>query len=239
MSEIEKFTTAFQLVNKYEEYKLIRAWGIIIIVIGVARFLLGWATSSFLLYFSDFNLHVSIAIRAFQAIFSLFLIACLALFTIYTYLSLKKTVIKDNELVSSRFVYFGLALAVLFLLTFVINIPGDFYWEEVLGVFISYILLRKGISSSDFKEQLYLGFTLLGISIFEFLWRIIMAVLIVFSGLLDIDNPAPANPWLIPLSVISYLIISVIFMVPYVISGLYSIRKSSQILEKSSIATNY
>ncbi|MFX1535652.1 MAG: hypothetical protein ACFFDI_15675, partial [Promethearchaeota archaeon] len=95
------------------------------------------------------------------------------------------------------------------------------------------------ISSSDFKEQLYLGFTLLGISIFEFIWRIIIAVLIVFSGLLDIDNPTPANPWLIPLSVISYLIISVIFMVPYIISGLYSIRKSSQILEKSSIATNY
>ncbi|MFX1535651.1 MAG: hypothetical protein ACFFDI_15670, partial [Promethearchaeota archaeon] len=131
MSEIEKFTTAFQLVNKYEEYKLIRAWGVIIIVIGVARFLLGWTTSSFLLYFSDFDLRVSIAIQAFQTIISLVLIICLALFTIYTYLSLKKTVIKNDELVSSRFVYFGLALAVLFLLTFVINIPGDFYWEEV------------------------------------------------------------------------------------------------------------
>ncbi|MFW9994308.1 MAG: hypothetical protein ACFFD4_19845 [Candidatus Odinarchaeota archaeon] len=116
-------------------------------------------------------------------------------------------------------------------LTFIVAIPGSVYFEEVAGVFIAYFLLRKCTKYSDFKEMLYLCISLFCISIVEFAWRIIWVI--IFYNV-DMDSPPdPIDQMSVPIFIISYLVIGFAFMIPYIISGLYSIKKASKILEES------
>ncbi len=232
MLDEERFTKAFQLVDRYEAYRLIRTWGVIISIIGVGRFLTSSIFISLAVEIFGHDSDDIIRIRIFQSIIPMLIILFIAVFVTYAFLSLKKTIIRENEIVSTRFLEMGLALVLLFLLTFMIKIPGSIYFEETVGVFIVYILLKNSILSSDFKEVLYLGFALLIVSILESIWRIIY---IFFFLDINIDSPSVTNFQNVPLFILSYISLAFIFMIPYIVSGQYSVKKASKLLESPKI----
>ncbi|MHA2295725.1 MAG: hypothetical protein ACXADA_06880 [Candidatus Hodarchaeales archaeon] len=235
MSTIEEFTEAFHFVDRYEDYRLMRAWGMVIIAIGIGRFLLSWNISIFYFFLLDslkFDQTTgSIVIGFLRSFIRFLLIIIFFVIVIRVFLSIKKTRIENGNIISKNVLLFGLTLAILYCLTFVIEIPGLVYFEEAVGVLIAYFLLRKCTKYSDFKEMLYLGFTLLGIAIGEFIWRLFF-ILFLFN--FDIDSPSRPDPFTVPLFIISYLAIGFIFMIPYIISGLYSIKKATQIIERNT-----
>ncbi|MFW9993329.1 MAG: hypothetical protein ACFFD4_14895, partial [Candidatus Odinarchaeota archaeon] len=116
MSTVEEFTEAFQLVDRYEEYRLIRIWGMIVITIGIARFFMAWIISNtflILLKYLDFDLTMIAIINSlFKNTVSFLLIIALAILIFYAYFSLKKTGIRNSEIISEKVLYFGLALVV-------------------------------------------------------------------------------------------------------------------------------
>ena len=219
---IEEFKKAFQLVDRFEEYKLIRAWGMIIVITGIARFFLGFIIFNlFFLIFKSSNsdLNTALVISVFNYIVRLILISSLAVIMIYTYLSIRQTTIKDGKIISSKVFNSGIALTILFILTFVIEIPYSVYWEEVVGIFITYFILKRSIRS-DFKELRYLGAALFVISVIEFIGRVYLVVNFMYK------------PLFTPLWIIFYLVIGFAFMLPYIISGFRIFKKASLILEE-------
>ncbi|MHA2248120.1 MAG: hypothetical protein ACXADY_24440 [Candidatus Hodarchaeales archaeon] len=224
MSITEELNKAFQLVDRYEEYKLIRAWGVIIIITGVARFLLGFIIWNlfYLIYKSmgnDLNTGAFL-IAFFNSVVSFSLIFSLAIVMIYTYVSTRKTTIKDGKLISSGVLYSGIALVFLYFLTFILQIPGSVYWEEIIAIFICFFILKRGIKN-DFKEMLYLGAVLFVISLIEFIGRLYLVIFFLYQ------------PQFIPLWVTFYVVIGFLFLVPYIISGVRIFKKASLILEQS------
>jgi len=223
LSIIEEFSRAIELVERYEKYKLIRAWGLILIITGIARFLLGFIIWNliFLTYKSlntDIN-NIALMISVLNSILHFILVFSLAVIVIYTYVSIRQTSIKEGKIISSRVFNSGIMLLILYLSTFVIEIPGSVYWEEVVGVFITYFVLKRTIKS-DFKELFYLGVTLLVISVIEFIGRVFLVLVFLHK------------PLFTPLWIIFYLIIGLAFLIPYIVSGLRIFKKASLILEE-------
>ena len=179
LSIIEEFSRAFELVDRYEEYKLMRAWGIIFVITGIARFLLGFIFFNiFFLIFRSLNIE-ALLIAVFNSIVSYIVIISLAGIMIYTHLSIRQTTLKNGRVTYSRVFYSGIALTILYILTFIIEIPGSVYWEEIVGIFILYFILKRS-NKSDFKELRYLGSILFVISLVEFFGRVLL-ILYFFS----------------------------------------------------------
>ena len=189
MSVAEELNVAFQLVDRFEESKLVRSWGIALIIIGVARFLLGWVIHNiFYLLYRDlgFNFNTGAFLISFlNTIISYTLFIALALLVIYTYFSVQTTKIRDCNIITSRVFSFGIALGILYLLTFIIQIPGSVYWEEVLAIFLTYHFLRRFSKIADFRELLYLGVTLFVISMVEVAWRVFYVFFLYGQGNLE------------------------------------------------------
>lgn len=223
MSIIEEFNRALELVERFETYKLIRAWGLILIITGIARFLLGFIIwNLFYLIYDSLSINtnnVALLIAVFNSILRFVLIFSLAVIMIYTFVSIRKTTIIDGKIISSRVFFSGITLAILYLLTFVIEIPGSVYWEEVVGVFITYFALKSS-TKSDFKELFYLGITLFVISVIEFIGRLFL-IFYLYN-----------KPSFMPLWITFYLAIGIAFMIPYIISGLRIFKKASFTLEE-------
>ncbi|MFX0088054.1 MAG: hypothetical protein ACFFAU_20540 [Candidatus Hodarchaeota archaeon] len=221
MLSIEDFSKAFELVERYEKYKLIKAWGIIIIITGIGRFFLSWIIDQTFLFSLNMDYEITFRLALiFRTVVQFLLIFSLALVLILTYLSLKKTVLRrGGEIVSTRDVHFGLALIILFYLTFIARFIGSIYWEEVISIFLCYFILKRGIKI-EFKEMLYLGIILLIISIIEFIGRVFMVINLY------------GQPSFSPIWILFYLSISVLFMLPYIVSGRRIIETASHILEE-------
>ncbi|MFX0141553.1 MAG: hypothetical protein ACFFDN_48395 [Candidatus Hodarchaeota archaeon] len=223
MSIIDEFNRALELVERYEKYKLIRAWGLVLIIVGIARFLLGFIIWNliFLIYKSlNTNINnIAFTISMLNSILQVILISSLAIIMIYTYVSIRNTSIKEGKIIFSRVFNSGVILAVLYFTTFVIRIPGSVYWEEVVGVFFIYFVLKRTIKS-DIKELFHLGAILLVISIIEFIGRIFLVVFFLHK------------PMFIPLWVIFYLVIGLAFMIPYIVIGYRIFKKASYFLQE-------
>ncbi|MFX0095455.1 MAG: hypothetical protein ACFFBD_27210 [Candidatus Hodarchaeota archaeon] len=231
MSDLEELIEAFQLVNKYEDYTLVKALGVILIVFGVAHFFYSWINSVF--FFPSFYL--------LRGIIADIVLVVLILFTAYNYLSLRKTVIKNKEILSSRFVYFGLSLVILYSLTFVVDLlfyglaidiyslisllvksRGSifllsfifnilFYSKDAIGVFSIYFILKKNIKSSNFEELIILTFVSLVTS--TVIHMLLFASILLFT--------------FIP---ILFLSATLVYSSAFILSGLYSIKKAYSIL---------
>ena len=119
----EKFTEAFRFLRRYETILLLRAWGWIMIAIGLVHFLTSWIVKIYLFYFlsqivdddSGIAWHLTHNIQLVIIVALLFLIAGIM---IITYRSIIKTKIENMEVVAVRIRQFGLALIFLFILTF-------------------------------------------------------------------------------------------------------------------------
>lgn len=201
-----------------------RAWGTILIITGIARFFFGFIIWNlfYLIYQSlsdDLNTGAYL-ISVFNSILTFILISFLATVMIYTYLTTRKTTIKDGRVMSSGVLYSGVALVILYFLTFIIQIPGSVYWEEIIAIFICYFILTRGIKI-DLKELLSLGAVLFVISIIEFIGRVYLVIFFLYQ------------PQFIPLWITFYLVIGFLFLIPYIVSGIRIFRKASLILEES------
>ncbi|MFX1255961.1 MAG: hypothetical protein ACFFCZ_30420 [Promethearchaeota archaeon] len=238
MSDLEEVIVAFQLVNKYEEYTLIKALGIILMIFGVAHFFYSWVTNTIIFQFFFIQ----------KTIIAIVVLVILVLFTVYLYFSLRKTEIKDNELFSSRFTYFGLALVVLYSLTFIvdllfyslsIDIPSLvaslvrsrgsvfllslifnilFYCKDGIGVFFMYFILRRGIKSSEFEELILLSFVSLITSIAIYVLAITSIFFLFFFSFF----------------IVLFLIATLSYSGAFIISGLYAIRKAIRVLQSEN-----
>ena len=213
----EEFRQAFATAERYERYKLVRATGFIILITGIGRFLLSWIIDQTFLH--SFNLDVRVVI-AFRLAVQIILFLTLVLTLVYTYISTKKTSIgQGGNIISVADIQFGLAIGILMYLTFFLQIIASVYFEEVIGIFLIYFILKRGIKS-DFKEIFHLGLILLVISIVEFVGRIIL----VFA----LWN----HQVFIPIWTVFYVGIAVIFVIPYLIFGRRIIQSASLILEE-------
>ena len=213
----EEFRQAFATAERYERYKLVRATGFIILITGIGRFLLSWIIDQTFLH--SFNLDVRVVI-AFRLAVQIILFLTLVLTLVYTYISTKKTSIgQGGNIISVADIQFGLAIGILMYLTFFLQIIASVYFEEVIGIFLIYFILKRGIKS-DFKEIFHLGLVLSVISIVEFVGRIIL----VFALL--------GHQVFIPIWTVFYVGIAVIFVIPYLIFGRRIIQSASLILEE-------
>jgi hypothetical protein len=213
----EEFRQAFATAERYERYKLVRTTGFIILIIGIGRFLLSWIIDQTFLH--SLNLEVRVVI-VFRLVVQIFLFLTLVLTLVYTYISTKKTSIgQGGNIISVVDIQFGLAICILIYLTFFLQIIASVYFEEVIGIFLIYFILKRGIKN-DFKELFHLGLVLLVISIIEVGGRIIL----VFA----LWN----HQVFIPIWTVFYLGIAVIFVIPYLIFGRRIIKSASLILEE-------
>jgi hypothetical protein len=213
----EDFRQAFATAERYERYKLVRTTGFIIIVTGIGRFLLSWIIDQTFLF--SLNLDTNVVI-VFRLAVQIILFLTLVLTLVYTYITTKKTSIgQGGNIISVVDIQFGLATCILIYLTFFLQIPGSVYFEEVIGIFLGYFILKRGIKN-DFIELFHLGWVLLVISIIEFVGRIIL----IFE--------LWGQQVFVPIWMVFYLGIAVIFVIPYLIFGRRIIQSASLILEE-------
>jgi hypothetical protein len=116
-------------------------------------------------------------------------------------------------------VQFGVAICILIYLTFFLRIIASIYFEEVIGVFLFYFILKRGIKD-DFKELLHFGLILLIISILEIACRIFLVIYLWNDQLF------------LPIWTTFYIGIAVVFMIPYLLFGQRIFKNASLILEE-------
>jgi hypothetical protein len=200
-----------------------RAWGLVLIIVGIARFLFGFIIWNLIfLIYKNLNTeinNIALIISVLNSILRFILIFSLAVVVTYTYVSIRKTSIKEGKIISSRVVNSGVTLFILYLTTFVIELPGSVYWEEVIGIFFTYFILKRTLKS-DFKDLLYLGVILLVVSVVEFIGRIFLILYFLYE------------PMFSPLWITFYLIIGLAFMIPYVVIGFRVFRRATSILQE-------
>lgn len=239
------YSQAFQLANKFEEYRLIKSWGIMIIVTGIsiAVYRLWWFSFDLLWVFFRLDLQqayplVMIPLNLFGIGFAILPL----ILAITSYLAIKRTTVEDHEISSKRYLLYGITLV-------------SFYFNNVLMLaifapYVSILLSSQGIVSSraqmDVSNLIFGGVSCL-IS-YLLLTRVVKrikfkellvpgVILILFSLIsiiLGITIP-PLSPTSYPRTKaleISMLWMNTIIMVAsFVGSGLFSIRKAYRILE--------
>jgi hypothetical protein len=217
----EGFRQAFATVERYEKYKLVRTTGILILVIGIGRFLLSWILDQTFLISLNFNYETGANIVFFfRLVVQIILIITLILILIFSYISTKKTSINQGgEIIGIRDIQFLVMICILIYLTFFLRIIASIYFEEVLGIFICYFIFKRGIKI-DLKELLHLGIVLFAISVIEVLGRVLIIVFLFNHQLF------------IPIWTTFYIGVAIMFMVPYLITGRRIFKNASFNLEE-------
>lgn len=221
MEKDEGFRQAFATVERYEKYKLVRTTGILILVIGIGRFLLSWILDQTFLISLNFNYETGANIVFFfRLVVQIILIITLILILIFSYISTKKTSINQGgEIIGIRDIQFLVMICILIYLTFFLRIIASIYFEEVLGIFICYFIFKRGIKI-DLKELLHLGIVLFAISVIEVLGRVLIIVFLFNHQLF------------IPIWTTFYIGVAIMFMVPYLITGRRIFKNASFNLEE-------
>ncbi len=222
MSIAEEITSALLLVRRYEKYKLMRAWGLVLIITGIGRFLLSWIIDQTLLFALNWDFETTaVFLRFFRMGIEVTLVGSIAIIILYSFLSFKRITLKEGgEIISSRDFYFGTALCFLFFLTFIARILASVYFEEVLAIFVCHFLLRRAMDD-DFKEMYHLTVVLFLISMVELLGRIIIVVTLLYQ------------PLFTPVWTTFYILLAIAFMIPYIYFGKKIWQKGTEILSNT------
>ncbi len=225
MTQTEDFTIAFQNVNKFENYRFLKSWGIMIIIFGISAVISD--TRWFLLYFFNQFFQIELGQAALITRFLLFSIdilifLILLIIMIYSFKSVKKTSITDSRVISYTDIRFGLALLSLYLisprLSLFFTIPISIHIPEVLGTLLAYLLMRNSMKLHNFKELLYLTLIFSLLTLIEFFCNLISIIFFFYSEYFIIIYMAYS------------LGINICFMICYIIIGRYSLKKASNIL---------
>lgn len=244
MSDIEKVAHAFRILDQFEAYRIRKAWGIMVIVIGVSNFVA--AILLHILFYRRFVLigdpFVFIRTISIFRFYNPILLLCAFgpivlsfLLAFFTYFSVRKTRIDENKLSFHRYAFLGFAL--FFMSFFPSNLlmipfsqyPVNYLWSGVLGSLLSYFFLRKLLELANFREVLYLGLVLALLAIIFSILYLIEALVIMNWVIFSIYFKGSYVPF-------NFGFISCLFafLVCYVITGFYSIKKSTLTLEKGS-----
>ena len=220
MSISEDLTKAITTVQHYEEYKFRKTWGILLIIIGIARFLLSFVFNYSIIFFSGLDYeHAIIFSRIFNIATELLLIIFLLAILLYYFVTTKKLTIREySDFVSKRDYLFGISLGILFFLTFVYKfMHTETYFEEVIAIFLVYFILKI---ETEIRELLHLGIILLIISIIDIICRYILIMGFYGTGLF------------VDIYMGYFFVIIIIFLIPYIFFGKRIIRNSSLLMEK-------
>ena len=133
----------------------------------------------------------------------------------------KKTSINQGgQIISSMDIHYGLAICILIYLTFFLQIIASVYFEEAIGIFLYYFILKKG-TDYKFRDLRQLGIFLIVISLLEVIGRIFIVI------------TQWGQPSFIPIWTTFYIGIAITFMVPYLIFGYRTFKNSSFLLEEA------
>lgn len=230
MNQIDDLTEAFQNVNKFENYRFLKSWGIMIIVFGISGFI------SSTRYFLHHILNELFQVDLFQAsLFTRFFLSFLDFVTllvllailIYTFISVKKTSIVNNNVITFKNFRFGLALLVLYLissrLTIFFPIPFSIHIPEVIGALLAFLIMRDSLKSHYFKELFYLTLMFTLLTLIDIIGTSVLVIFLFYSEYFGI------------LFFTHSLIINICFMICYIIIGRYSLKKASTMLRSTKI----
>ena len=230
MNQIDDLTEAFQNVNKFENYRFLKSWGIMIIVFGISGFIS--STRYFLHYIINEVFQVelfqaSLFTRFFLSILDFVTLLVLLVILIYTFISVKKTSIVNNNVITLKNFRFGLALLVLYLissrLTIFFPIPFSIHIPEVIGACLAFLIMRDSLKSHHFKELFYLTLMFTFLTLIDILGLMGLIFFFFYSEYFGV------------LFFTHSLVINIYFMTCYIIIGRYSLKKASTILRSTKI----
>jgi hypothetical protein len=164
MNELKLFTEAFQNLDNYEEYRFKKAWGMMVILLGIMNFLPSLLEMFFSLSIFDF---------VNSQLFYAFLSSGILLYGIKVYLTVTRTKRQDGKLIPQSDVRFGLAFLTLWLSSVIMSINFEILESFLIaqelflggmGFIIAYFFLRNDLKSTRFNELLISGVFLLALS---------------------------------------------------------------------------
>jgi hypothetical protein len=161
---VKPFAEAFELVERYDEYRLIRSWGFILVFFAVIKLLGGLLFQPFWLDHPEYQ-QVWFLIALFVGYSFLLPIVIM----VYFYVKTKKTTIEETELGFQPYIKFGLAMLSLWLvatyLPIFLPIISSGTWVAGLALIISSLLLREQRSTNVYRVQLIIGLILVLLTI--------------------------------------------------------------------------
>lgn len=231
MNEIDDLTEAFQNIHKFENYRFLRSWGIMVIIFGISSVISDtrWFLGVFIKNIFQIE-HLQAAIFTSFLLMSIdFLILLILLVVIiYTFISVKKTSITENKVITFKNFRFGLALLALYLISPRISlflpfpIPFSIHIPEVIGTFLAYVLMRNSLKSHQFKELLYLALIFIFLTFIEILCNMGSILLLFYTD------------YFMLVYFIYSIGINICFMICYIIVGRYSLKKATEILRSTN-----
>lgn len=202
-----------------------------IIVFGISGFISGTR------YYLHYLINEVFQVERFQAsLFTGILLSILDFVTllvlliilIYTFISVKKTSIINNNVITLKNFRFGLALLVLYLissrLTIFFPIPFSIHIPEIIGACLAFLLMRNSLKSHDFKELFYLTLMFTFLTLIDILGSMGFLFFFFYSEYFGI------------LFFTYSILINICFMACYIIIGRYSLKKASTILRSTKIS---
>ncbi|MHA2075243.1 MAG: hypothetical protein ACW97X_11535 [Candidatus Hodarchaeales archaeon] len=231
MNQMDDLAKAFQNIHKFENYRFLRTWGIMIIIFGISAVISD--TRWFLSYFINElfqieHLQAVLFTRFLLMSIDILILLILLVLMIYTFISVKKTSITGNKVITFKNVRFGLALLALYLISPRISlflpfpIPLSIHIPEVIGTFLAYLLMRNSLKSHQFKEILYLALIFIFLTFIEILCNVGSILLLFYSD------------YFILVYITYSLGINICFMICYIIVGRYSLKKANEILRSAN-----
>ncbi len=257
MTENEHLNQAFKILNQYEEYRFVKAWGIMMIVIGASTIIIGFlyqflpvirpgdpftfmreitrATQLKLpwgVLGGEPVVKIIINLIMYSPIVLSFLIA------LYLHFTVKKTSLTDTkEIKSQKYAYFGLTLFLMSFLPFIAFTIFKVYYPifsliAIISSYISYLLLKRIQQSTDFREMLcfccvLIIFTLPGVA--TSLIEIWMNNKWILWDLVSSFGTTPEI--LTKIYDFSQLIYFTVFSIGCIVTGYYSIQNGFKILK--------
>lgn len=247
---IENIKSAFELEDKFSQYRVVRSWGTLLIGLGILivaekliSLLLDIAqfftqnNARLVEFFTDFRSFVyPFYLLTIFIILPIFLIA-------YTFFSIKKLKIDVDQISKQNVISYGIIMFLFHPLAFLIPFIFSFNLINVNGIsptnligrvsvellsfsfscFIAYFFLIKTIKDYDFKELLVLTSCFLVLSSVVFIYHFMLEVLNIGWSLIDVVT--------IPESVIGFpfltnLFYLIILLLLFIFTG-YTTRKNS------------
>ncbi len=186
MTENKSLYQAFKYLKRYEEYRFVKAWGIMMIVIGatsiITAFLYGFLPvippSDPFAFMRTITRTTQLKLLRGQIInLIMFCPIILSFFiALYLFFTVKRTRLTDTtEIKRQKYAYFGLALFLMSFLPLYVYALLEVYYPifsffGITSSYCSYVLLKRVQKSSDFRELMnfcvvLIIFTLPGIAI--------------------------------------------------------------------------
>ncbi|MFX1516727.1 MAG: hypothetical protein ACFFC6_10480 [Promethearchaeota archaeon] len=248
VSERIDYTKAFKLVEQYEEYRLRKSWGIMMLIVGISitYIRLIWIFYDWLAYFIDESFLIWYVFVPISYLLMFGTIIFPLTLAIITYFSTKRTIIEGNMISSKRYILYGIALFLLYFnsywlprillpLIWVLFFPQSIVTEDNTIVFDVSSLIQTEANSMLWKGLSFLiSYLLLSRIVKRIKFKELLVpgvILILLSGILIILGSSTAPPLTDTLERQISSVNTIIMAISFLGSGFYSIKKAYKSLE--------